>query len=85
MDGRSESATSLERLVDGQLRWLLLDFLRLPRDRFAEIPSPDQLTGNLAHALANRVRPGCGSPTSSAGPNANFALYDQTGSLEHRA
>jgi ATP-dependent helicase/nuclease subunit B len=57
--GRRESATSFERLADCQMRWMLLDVLRLSRGRFAEIPGPDQLLGNLAHEIANRVlRPG---------------------------
>ena len=56
---RKETATSFERLADCQMRWMLLDVLRLSRGRFAEIPGPDQLLGNLAHEIANRVlRPG---------------------------
>jgi ATP-dependent helicase/nuclease subunit B len=56
---RKESATSFERLADCQMRWMLLDVLRLSRGRFAEIPGPDQLLGNLAHEIANQVlRPG---------------------------
>lgn len=56
---RKESATSFERLADCQMRWMLLDVLRLTRGRFSEIPGPDQLLGNLAHEIANRVlRPG---------------------------
>ena len=56
---RKESAASFERLADCQMRWILLDVLRLSRGRFAEIPGPDQLLGNLAHEFANRVlRPG---------------------------
>lgn len=56
---RKESATSFERLADCQMRWMLLDVLRLSRGRFAEIPGPDQLLGNLAHEIANHVlRPG---------------------------
>ncbi|WP_374576320.1 PD-(D/E)XK nuclease family protein [Phenylobacterium sp.] len=52
---RKESATSFERLADCQMRWILLDVLRLSRGRFSEIPGPDQLLGNLAHEIANRV------------------------------
>ena len=55
LEGRRESATSLERLADCQLRWILQDVLGLSRGRFAEIPGPDQLLGNLAHKIANRV------------------------------
>jgi ATP-dependent helicase/nuclease subunit B len=54
-EGRKESATSFERLLDCQMRWILLDVLRLSRGRFAEIPGADQLLGNLAHEIANRV------------------------------
>jgi ATP-dependent helicase/nuclease subunit B len=56
---RKESATSFERLADCQMRWMLLDVLRLSRGRFAEIPGSDQLLGKLAHEIANQVlRPG---------------------------
>ena len=59
LTNRKESATSFERLADCQMRWMLLDVLRVSRGRFAEIPGPDQLLGNLAHEIANRVlRPG---------------------------
>lgn len=53
--GRIENATSFERLADCQMRWMLLDVLRLSRGRIAEIPGPDQLLGNLAHEIANHV------------------------------
>ncbi|MBK9589774.1 MAG: hypothetical protein IPO50_15155, partial [Sphingomonadales bacterium] len=53
--GRSESATSFEHLIDCQMRWILLDVLRLSRGRFAEIPDASQLLGNLAHEIANQV------------------------------
>lgn len=55
LEGRQESATSFERLADCQMRWMLLDVLRLSRGRFSEIPGPDQLLGNLAHEIANRI------------------------------
>lgn len=57
LDDRVESATSFEHLADCQMRWLLLDVLRLSRSRVAEIPGTNQLLGNLAHELANRVFP----------------------------
>lgn len=53
--GRVESATSFERLSECQMRWILIDVLRLSRGRAAEIPGTDQLLGNLAHELANQV------------------------------
>ncbi|WP_300974502.1 PD-(D/E)XK nuclease family protein [Sphingomonas sp. LHG3406-1] len=63
---RVESATSFERLLDCQMRWMLLEVFRLSRSRVAEIPGPDQLLGNLAHEIANSVlRPGApGDPTA---------------------
>lgn len=54
---RVESASSFERLVDCNVRWLVLDVLRLPRGSVAELPGTDQLVGNLAHELARRVLP----------------------------
>jgi ATP-dependent helicase/nuclease subunit B len=57
--GRTESSSSLEHLIDCQMRWMLLDVLRLSRGRFAEIPDANQLLGNLAHEIANQVlKPG---------------------------
>ncbi|WP_443749342.1 RecB family exonuclease [Asticcacaulis solisilvae] len=55
LQDRKESATSFERLIDCQMRWLLIDVLRLSPGRFAEIPGADQLLGNLAHEIANQV------------------------------
>lgn len=55
LQDRTESATSFERLVDCQLRWLLLDVMQLSCGQVAEIPRSDQLIGNLAHELANRI------------------------------
>lgn len=52
---RVESATSFERLVDCQMRWLMVDVMKLSRGRAAEIPDANQLLGNLAHELANDV------------------------------
>ena len=59
LENRRESATSFERLIDCQLRWLISDVLRLKPGRFAQIPGTDQLLGNLAHEIANEVfKPG---------------------------
>jgi hypothetical protein len=75
---RIESATSFERLSDCQLRWVLLDVLRLSRGRIAEIPGPDQLFGNLAHELANRVfKPGPAPDPSTVLAEAR-AQFDET-------
>lgn len=54
---RVESASSFERLVDCNVRWLVLDVLRLPRGSVAQLPGTDQLVGDLAHELARRVLP----------------------------
>lgn len=54
---RVESASSFERLVDCNVRWLLMDVLRVPRGSAAELPGTDQLVGDLAHELARRVLP----------------------------
>lgn len=55
--GRRESATSLGHLLNCQLSWFGQDVLRLRAGRFAEIPGADQLFGNLAHEIANRLLP----------------------------
>lgn len=52
---RVESATSFERLVDCQMRWLMVDVMKLSHGRAAEIPDANQLLGNLAHELAHDV------------------------------
>lgn len=54
---RRESATTLGRLLNCQLSWFAQDVLRLRAGRFAEIPGADQLFGNLAHEIANRLLP----------------------------
>ena len=55
LEGRRESATSFERLIDCQLRWLVRDVLRVTPGRFAELPGADRLLGMLAHAVAAKV------------------------------
>jgi len=62
---RRESATTLGRLLNCQLSWFAQDVLRLRAGRFAEIPGADQLFGNLAHEIANRLLPP-GSPPPAA-------------------
>ncbi|MEY9722172.1 ATP-dependent helicase/nuclease subunit B [Sinorhizobium fredii] len=57
MEGRRESATSLRRLLNCQFGWFAQDVLHLRPGRFAEIPGPDQLFGNLAHEIARRLLP----------------------------
>ncbi|WP_460448297.1 PD-(D/E)XK nuclease family protein [Alsobacter sp. SYSU BS001988] len=59
LSGRTESASSFERLMGCQLRWVMHDVLRLSPGRIAEMPRIDQLIGTLAHDVARRVfRPG---------------------------
>ena len=77
LSNRTESATSLSRLVDCQLRWVLQDVLHLRSGRIADVPGPDQLFGNLAHAIAHFVLP----PGPVADPVeikiASTALFDE--------
>lgn len=75
---RRESATSFEHLADCQMRWLLLDVLKLSRGRFAELPGADQLLGNLAHEIASKVfRPGP-APDPRTVRREVEALFDET-------
>ncbi|RVM25394.1 PD-(D/E)XK nuclease family protein [Sinorhizobium meliloti] len=69
MEGRRESATSLRRLFNCQFGWFAQDVLGLRPGRFAEIPGPDQLFGNLAHEIARRLLPP-GPPPSMDGVRA---------------
>lgn len=55
LEGRSETATSLKRLLNCQLGWFAHDVLGVRAGRFADIPGPDQLFGNLAHEIARRL------------------------------
>jgi hypothetical protein len=74
---RRESATSLTRLLNCQLSWFAQDVLRLRAGRFAEIPGADQLFGNLAHEIANRLLPpGPPPPISDIRPRA-VALFEE--------
>lgn len=74
--GREESATSLQRLIDCQTRWMLEDVLRLRNGRHAQIPSVDQLLGNLAHALAEYVFTPGSAPDASAVRHRVEAAFD---------
>jgi len=69
MEGRRESATSLRRLLNCQFGWFAQDVLGVRPGRFAEIPGPDQLFGNLAHEIARRLLP-AGSPPPLEGVRA---------------
>ncbi|AWN35087.1 PD-(D/E)XK nuclease family protein [Methylobacterium radiodurans] len=56
---RRESATSLEDLLTCQLRWVLRHVAGLKAAGGREIPKPERLFGNLAHAVAQAAfRPG---------------------------
>ncbi len=72
MEGRRESATSLRRLFNCHFGWFAQDVLGLRPGRFAEIPGPDQLFGNLAHEIARRLLPP-GPPPPTAGMRAAAA------------
>lgn len=75
--GRTESATSFERLIDCQMRWMLIDVLRLSRGRFAEIPDANKLLGNLAHEIANQVlQPGPVKDAALVAGKVN-AMFDE--------
>ena len=52
---RRESATSLEMLLACPMEWALGQVARLRPGRSRSIPEPEQLFGNLAHALAANV------------------------------
>jgi ATP-dependent helicase/nuclease subunit B len=74
---RRESATSFERMIDCQMRWIFEDVLRLRRGRFAELPGGSQLLGNLAHAVARTVfTPGPMAPAESL-DSAITAAFDR--------
>ena len=56
---RRESATSFEDLLTCQLRWILRHVTGLRTAGTREIPKPERLFGNLAHAVAQAAfRPG---------------------------
>ncbi|MBP1886531.1 PD-(D/E)XK nuclease family protein [Sinorhizobium mexicanum] len=69
MEGRRESATSLRRLLNCQFGWFAQDVLGVRPGRFAEIPGPDQLFGNLAHEIARQLLP-AGPPPPLEGVRA---------------
>lgn len=70
---RVESATSFERLVDCQMRWLMVDVMKLSRGRAWKIPDANQLLGNLAHELANHVL----KPGATLDPERVFAHVEE--------
>lgn len=57
LDDRVESATSLEHLLECQLRWLLRNVADLSSGSVGDLPNVNQLIGNVAHELANQVFP----------------------------
>ncbi len=66
LEARRESASSLRRLLTCQMAWMLQDVIGLRPGKFAEIPGPDQLFGNLAHEIARRLlRPGAPPPEAT--------------------
>ncbi len=63
---RTESATSLESLLACPMQWALGHVARLRAGRVRSIPEPEQLFGNLAHALAADVFTPGEPPTPAA-------------------
>ncbi len=57
LDGRSETASSLQDLLECQFRWVLRHVARLRPGGAHAIPSRERLLGNVAHALAQSVFP----------------------------
>ena len=76
LEGRRESATALGRLLNCQLSWFAQDVLRVRPGRFAEIPGADQLFGNLAHEIANRLLPPGPPPPLADIRTRATALFD---------
>lgn len=74
---RRESATTLGRLLNCQLSWFAQDVLRLRAGRFAEIPGADQLFGNLAHEIANRLLPPGPPPAAANIRSRAAALFEE--------
>jgi ATP-dependent helicase/nuclease subunit B len=75
---RSESATSLEALLACPMQWALGHVARLRAGRVRSIPEPEQLFGNLAHALAADVFAPGDPPTpeeAAARVEADFERY----------
>ncbi|RVH06270.1 PD-(D/E)XK nuclease family protein [Sinorhizobium meliloti] len=76
MEGRRESATSLRRLFNCHFGWFAQDVLGLRRGRFAEIPGPDQLFGNLAHEIARTLLPPGPPPPTDGVRDAATGLFE---------
>ncbi|WP_225199233.1 PD-(D/E)XK nuclease family protein [Gluconobacter oxydans] len=74
---RRESATSLGRLLNCQLSWFVQDVLRLRTGRFADIPGANQLFGNLAHEIANRLLPPGPPPAAADIRSRAVALFEE--------
>ena len=55
LEGLAHSATSFESGLGCQLMWALRHVARLRPGRVHSIPAPNQLLGNLAHALAREI------------------------------
>ncbi|RYB04317.1 PD-(D/E)XK nuclease family protein [Lichenibacterium ramalinae] len=57
VQGRAETASSIQDLLECQFRWVLRHVARLRAGRAHAIPARDRLIGNVAHALAEAVLP----------------------------
>lgn len=74
---RRESATSFDDLLTCQLRWILKHLAGLRAGGVRGIPKPEQLLGNLAHAVAQAAfRPGEVPDPTIVRPRAVAALDD---------
>ncbi|MFC6789056.1 PD-(D/E)XK nuclease family protein [Methylobacterium komagatae] len=74
---RRESATSFDDLLTCQLRWILKHLVGLRAGGARGIPKPEQLLGNLAHAVAQAAfRPGEVPDPTIVRPRAVLALDD---------
>lgn len=77
LDGRTESATSLGRLLNCQMGWFAQDVLGLRRGRHAALPDASQLFGTLAHEIARRLLPAGPPPPLHDVRAAAAALFDE--------
>lgn len=77
LETRSESATSVGRLLNCQLGWFAQDVLGLRPGQFAELPRVDQLFGNLAHEIARRLLPPGPPPSLDGLRGRAAALFEE--------
>ncbi len=76
VEGRGETASSLQDLLDCQFRWLLRHVAHLRPGGTHAIPGRERLFGNVAHALAQAVFPIGEVPDPAEIRKAAAALID---------